>query len=168
MTAPEWARTLASRYGAQFGVPEGLLLALWWVESGWDPQAVGDGGCSVGLGQLNFCGGAGTTFAQRDGVTREQVLASPDLQARYSAEYLAGCFWRWGDWARAVSCYNCPACAPDLSNRAYVDRVMAAWREVSGGTGEGGVVLPGLSSPAAQALVFIGLLAVLVGLDILL
>lgn len=49
-----------------------VLLALAGPESGWNPGAVGDGGCSLGYLQLNRCGGLGAGYSETellDGVT---------------------------------------------------------------------------------------------------
>jgi len=49
------------------GVPLNLALAIAAVESGYNPNAIGDNGHSVGLYQLNDAGeGAGMTVAQRE------------------------------------------------------------------------------------------------------
>lgn len=36
-----------------YEVPASLLQELTWLESGWNPQAVGDGGLALGLGQIH-------------------------------------------------------------------------------------------------------------------
>lgn len=48
----------------EFGVDPALALATAQQESGLNPTAVGDNGCSFGLFQLNTCGGEGVGMSQ--------------------------------------------------------------------------------------------------------
>lgn len=47
------------------GVPLSFLAAVMMAESGGNPYAVGDRGCSIGIFQLNACGGLGTGMGDR-------------------------------------------------------------------------------------------------------
>lgn len=57
-------------------------MATFWYEANWNPAAVGDHGCSLGLWQGNQCGGMGRHFS------REQLLDGP-TSARLFVEYVA-------------------------------------------------------------------------------
>ena len=58
------------------GVPVTLALAIAQVESGLNPDAIGDGGHSVGLFQLNDRGeGAGMSVADREDPRRNAEIA---------------------------------------------------------------------------------------------
>ena len=58
---------MARDYGQRFGVPENYILALILTESGGNPRAVGDGGNSIGLFQMNSRGeGAGMSVVERE------------------------------------------------------------------------------------------------------
>lgn len=46
-------------------------MAVAHFESRWQPEAIGDGGCSLGYMQFNRCGGLGTPY------TRAQLLDGP-------------------------------------------------------------------------------------------
>lgn len=64
-----------SRVAQELGVDPRLAIADATVESGLNPTAVGDSGCSYGLFQLNTCGGEGT------GMSYGQ-LVDPETNAR--------------------------------------------------------------------------------------
>ncbi len=76
------ARAIAD---AQAGAGElwQVVLAIAGPESGWDPRAVGDAGCSLGYLQMNRCGGLGVGHSEAelfDGVSN----------FRLGAEYIRG------------------------------------------------------------------------------
>lgn len=73
---------LATALGAAqaTGQPEIMpyLMSVSWYESRWDPQAIGDNGCSVGYVQFNQCGGMGAPYSREellDGARNMQLLA---------------------------------------------------------------------------------------------
>jgi hypothetical protein len=59
------------------GCPEYIAMGIAMAESGFDPNAVGDNGCSIGLFQLNTCGGQGSDYANN-----KDALKDPKLNAR--------------------------------------------------------------------------------------
>lgn len=65
-----------------YGVPAYIWYSIAIAESGGRPNAVGDGGCSVGLFQLNRCGGQGAGYTP-------QQLADPLFNARVAAPAIA-------------------------------------------------------------------------------
>jgi soluble lytic murein transglycosylase-like protein len=75
-----------------------LLLAVWWVESKFNPNAVGDANKSFGMGQL-YQGGAG---AGRSGTD----LLDLTTNAEMSAAYLAAMIKQTGSEYDGVSAYN--------------------------------------------------------------
>lgn len=75
-----------------------VLLALAKYESGFDPQAVGDGGCSKGLLQYNTCGGLGNGHSDAELFDPVVILT---LGAQYirremaSGKSLYEALWPW-------------------------------------------------------------------------
>lgn len=59
------------------GCPQYIALGIARAESAFDPNAVGDNGCSIGLFQLNTCGGQGSDYA-----TNPNALKDPKLNAQ--------------------------------------------------------------------------------------
>src|SRR5205823_1081411 len=62
----------------QYGIPEYVWYPIMMAESTGNPNAVGDNGCSIGLFQLNRCGGQGagySAYSLRDPATNAQVAA---------------------------------------------------------------------------------------------
>lgn len=72
-----------ARVGLARGEDPALLLATSYVESGHDPHAVGDAGCSFGPFQMNRCGGAGAGIAI-------SLLEDPVFAAQRFVDRLAG------------------------------------------------------------------------------
>lgn len=72
----------------QWGIPDKWpILAIPMLtnsirESSLDPKAVGDHGCSIGLFQLNTCGGVGTTALKSGWATSKEQLKDPYLNAQ--------------------------------------------------------------------------------------
>lgn len=109
----------------QFGIPEGLLDALIWTESRYNPLAVSPAG-AVGLGQLM----PGT--ARQFGVTNRM---DPVTNLWGSAQYLRQLLDRFGLVYLALAAYNSGPAAVDRAggiplNRetpGYVRRVLEFW-----------------------------------------
>lgn len=103
-----------------------LLGALIWRESNFDPNAIGDQGHSVGLGQLHDQGaGAGYTVEQRK---------DPDLNARVTALYLRSCLDATPSPEAALSAYNQGLGGWRVngildSQRPYIADIMGKWAE---------------------------------------
>lgn len=88
MTLPGWYWQVKAIFDAQ-GVPPSVWVPILNVESGGNPQAVGDSGCSVGLFQANMCGGQGK------GYTAEQ-LKNPVFNAQVVAPQIGAAVKRCG------------------------------------------------------------------------
>ena len=124
-------RDLAISAAHRHGVPVSVLLGTWKVESGFDPQALGDlnkdgAPYSFGLGQLHVKG-AGRGFHPRK-------LLIPELNADVSASFLASCYQAFEGVDRlAVSAYNQGIAGAkergEKVNKTYVDAVLAAAEE---------------------------------------
>lgn len=99
-TEPETLRQKAERIAQDFNVPTTTLANLVEGESGWNPNAVGDGGCSYGLVQINLCTDNPDPFAAgypkiEIQVTKEQAR-DPEYALRFAAYFLSlGQEWRW-------------------------------------------------------------------------
>lgn len=63
-------RTAVDQIGGFAWVTMGIVMA----ESGFDPDAVGDAGCSIGLLQLNTCGGQGSDYADNKDALKDPRL----------------------------------------------------------------------------------------------
>jgi len=71
------------------GCPEYLAMGIAGAESGWDPNALGDGGLSYGLFQLYVAGGQGSEY--RDNPT---LLFNPRLNSRIAVVPIAQAAWK--------------------------------------------------------------------------
>ena len=76
------AQALADAQGAD-GELYPVLLALARFESGYNPGAIGDNGCSYGYLQMNRCGGLGAPYSEA------QLLDGP-TNMRLGAQYIRG------------------------------------------------------------------------------
>lgn len=65
-----------------YDVPAWIWYPIAWLESRGDPNAIGDGGCSVGLFQLNRCEGQGIGYSV-------QELQDPLANAKLAAGAIA-------------------------------------------------------------------------------
>lgn len=106
---------------ARYGLELPLLAAVCYQESGFDPDAVGDDGHSVGLMQLHDAGaGAGMSVAERRDPARNL-----DVGARYLAAMIAAT----GSVADGLSAYNQGLAGwrqrGRAANQPYVDSVLA-------------------------------------------
>ena len=68
----------------QIGGFEWVTMAIVDAESGFDPNAVGDAGCSIGLLQLNTCGGQGSDYANN-----RDALKDPKLNLQIGQPFIA-------------------------------------------------------------------------------
>ncbi len=73
-------RTAVDQIGGFAWVTMGIVMA----ESGFDPDAVGDAGCSIGLLQLNTCGGQGSDYADN-----RDALKDPRLNMQVGQPFIA-------------------------------------------------------------------------------
>ena len=89
---------LADQAAQKYGIPADTLKAIFYKESTWNPQAVGDNGKSFGLGQVY------TTVHPDFDVQRAK--RDPAYQVDYSARMLADLYRRTGSWHSAVRSYN--------------------------------------------------------------
>jgi soluble lytic murein transglycosylase-like protein len=86
-------------YSKRSQVPPALVLAIMAQESGFDPLAIGDGGESFGLMQLNRAGaGAGYPGSQ---------LLDLDVNINLGCNFLAWCINQTPDIPAAVSAIVC-------------------------------------------------------------
>jgi soluble lytic murein transglycosylase-like protein len=80
------------RWSAHYGVPADLLMAMTWLESGWQRSAVSSTG-AVGVGQIM----PDTTAWMRDVIIREPLDPyDPEDSIRMSARYLQWLLGRTG------------------------------------------------------------------------
>lgn len=114
--------------GSAFGLPQGLLTSLCYVESGHKVEAIhhDDGnGDSLGLCQIKiqtarFMGFRGT---------RKQLM-DPVVNMHYAAKYLAHQVERYhGDLTSAVIAYNIGS-SRHLKVTSYSRKVFAQWQKV--------------------------------------
>lgn len=108
----------------KYGIPPDILKAVAYKESGWNPNAVGDGGKSFGMMQIY-------TAAHPDyDVARGK--ADPSYNIEYAARMLAGLYKQTGSWREAVRRYNgsgpmAEAYANDVFNRLLPQKPWASW-----------------------------------------
>ena len=123
-----------------------LMCALIMQESSWNPQALGDGGKSYGLGQLQVGAARDAGWTGTD----PKELFSPHLNITLTCSYFALCK-TWAQLYRPteVAKYTLNSCALSVYNQgpgnyrdrgiaanklSYVDRVWRWWSEfMSGG-----------------------------------
>jgi hypothetical protein len=108
----------------KYGIPPDILKAVAYKESGWNPNAVGDGGKSFGMMQIY-------TAAHPDyDVARGK--ADPSYNIEYAARMLAGLYKQTGNWHDAVRRYNgsgpmAEAYANDVFNRILPQKPWLNW-----------------------------------------
>lgn len=115
-----------------FNLPDGLLSALCYVESGHDYQAVNinDGGsssygvCQIKLSTAQLLGFKGT----------EKSLRKPSTNIYYAGKYLRSQLNRYdNDITKAVAAYNAGTYKVNkrglTRNIKYVNKVLLAWSE---------------------------------------
>ncbi len=77
LDVPDYVACVIRTEAQRQGCPEYLAVGIAGAESGWDPNAVGDNGRSIGLFQLYLDGGQGSDY--RD---NPDALKDPKLNAR--------------------------------------------------------------------------------------
>lgn len=110
---------------AQFGLPQGLLSALCYVESTHKVTAVhkDDGSSnSVGICQIKLITAKGLGFQGT-----EKQLMEPKVNIYYAAKYLAKQRKRYGSITRGIIAYN-RGNAKGLTRSNYSDKVTKQWR----------------------------------------
>jgi murein DD-endopeptidase MepM/ murein hydrolase activator NlpD len=80
------------RAAQELGIPSQLALAIAQKESEFDGSAVGDNGCSIGVMQLNTCGGEGAGLP-------DYVLHDPYLNARTALQQVKQVMQQHPDWS---------------------------------------------------------------------
>ena len=83
----------------QRGIPPAIALAMFEKESGFNTNAVGDGGSAVGLGQLHAA-------AAREGGISPSERKDPVKNIQASLNYLKQRYNETGDWKEALGAYN--------------------------------------------------------------
>lgn len=105
--------SIYERYGKQYGISPKLLKAIAKVESGEQPNMVGDDGESVGLFQIQP-----KWHAQR--LKEGESLLDPEVNARIACEILTELMDKYGTLDEVLTAYNC---GYDTGSREYANRV---------------------------------------------
>lgn len=105
--------SIYERYGKQYGISPKLLKAIAKVESGEQPNMVGDDGESVGLFQIQP-----KWHAQR--LKEGESLLDPEVNARIACEILTELMDKYGTLDEVLTAYNC---GHDTGSREYANRV---------------------------------------------
>lgn len=114
---------MAEQASRTYGVPMEVLLAVFSKESGGNTQAIGDGGDSYGMGQLN------RVNWEAFGITDPQAfLNDPSRQVEITAQMLKNGFDRTGSWRDALRMYN----GSGPMAEAYADDVWSRSQEIKG------------------------------------
>ena len=117
MTTPAAYQAWIDAAAAANGIRPPLLAGLLEHESGWNPNAIGDGGLAKGLGQMHAPAAAevGADW---------NVLDDPQVAISATAAYLGKYYKKYGDERTALMCYNQ---GPTVIGRAtaYADAVLA-------------------------------------------
>lgn len=125
MSGAALAIMLAS-IGQNYGLPDGLLPAVCFVESSYRPHVISkdDGGphSSIGLCQVQL------RTAKSLGYPGDaKGLLDPITNAAYASAYLYQQYLRYGNWDKAVIAYN-RGNAKGLTDSAYLRKVKRAMR----------------------------------------
>ena len=105
---------VAVETAARHGIPPALLLGVCQTESNWEPHALGDGGASFGVCQIQIGTGlpilytVAMCFNPRRGrrETMRRVLMTPAANIHLAAVLLRTYIDRFGDETLAVMAYN--------------------------------------------------------------
>lgn len=140
---------LIQREAARAGVPWQLLDLMIVQESGYNPNAVGDGGNAIGLGQL-------WGPAAIDGGISPSQRRDPAANARAAANYAAIAYRNAnGDWRETAARYNAGAwnnkIAPTSSAWNHANNVLARAGQYGHQIPGGGVAMRPAASPAPAA-----------------
>lgn len=121
---------IIDRVAQALGVDPKLAEATAQQESGFNPNAIGDGGHSVGLFQLNDRGeGAGMTVAQRQ---------DPETNARIALTQIHNVAVAHPDWSPGHIAAAAQRPADQVGYARSVDAIYAASGGATGGGGGGG------------------------------
>lgn len=96
-------------------------------ESGGNPNAIGDNGCSYGLMQLNTCAGWLPGFGPGQD---NSMLLDPTTNINYGCQYLNTLLNQYQNVAQAISAYN--AGSPTTANAGYVSAVLGYIKQLGG------------------------------------
>lgn len=105
--------SIYERYGKQYGIAPKLLKAIAKVESGEQPNMVGDDGESVGLFQIQP-----KWHVQR--LKEGESLLDPEVNTRIACEILTELMDKYGTLDEVLTAYNC---GHDTGSREYANRV---------------------------------------------
>jgi hypothetical protein len=140
---------------AKTGVPLALAEAIAYTESGYNPNAIGDSGQSVGLYQLNSSGeGAGMTVVAREDPYQNALIALSRVGSIYKAQPGAD----WGSIAAQAQRPADPAAYAGLVDFALTGQgtqapLAAAAGAVAGAAGAG---LTGIGHGLADWIISLG------------
>jgi|LGVF01.1.fsa_nt_gb cell wall-associated NlpC family hydrolase len=133
------------KYAEERHISPALLMAMAKQESGFDPNAVGDGGLAIGYMQIHWDAAYDAGYrSARGGATEDQKKlyakedwptdgSNPDTNIKYGSGYLKIVYDQWKDSSvyndpvkNAISAYNKGQThGPDLSNQAtYVSPIL--------------------------------------------
>ena len=125
---------IVQNWAQQLGVPPSagtlsdyvdVVCGIIFKESQGNPNAVGDGGCSIGLMQLNTCAGTPQSFGYVPGTDN---LFDPTTNIGYGCKYLNSLLGQYS-LPQAISAYN--AGSPTSSNvSSYVNVVVGYARQL--------------------------------------
>ncbi|MBI2264456.1 MAG: lytic transglycosylase domain-containing protein [Armatimonadetes bacterium] len=82
----------------KYGIPPNILKAIAWQESGWNSNAVGDGGKSFGMMQIYSSAHPDYNIAKGK--------SDPSYNIEYGAKLLRSLYDRYGSWEMAITRYN--------------------------------------------------------------
>lgn len=120
MPLPAWFLDVKAVFDS-YGVPLDVWVPIMQVESGGNPAAVGDNGCSIGLFQANMCGGQGA------GHSRERLL-DPVYNARVVAPQIAAAVRRCG--ADDMTCIVANSQRPAASSYPLYEQARARFEQL--------------------------------------
>lgn len=100
VTIPDKYKSLVESAAARYGLPSNILALILQGESGWNPNAVGDGGNSFGLAQIYL--------PAHPSVRREDAIR-PEFAINWTAQRLGAAFKRFnGNETATILYHNSP------------------------------------------------------------
>lgn len=105
--------SIYERYGKQYGISPKLLKAIAIVESGENPNMVGDGGDSIGLMQVQPKWHSHRLKPGED-------LLDPEVNIRVACEYLTELMSKYDTLDEVLTAYNA---GHDTGSRVYANKV---------------------------------------------